>query len=112
MAFGLANHEIKYIEKMEKKWTDRPLIEHINHVWYDHGNLFSSQIREEMNGDKRAMELAEGFEKAWNKLHDYVLNEVEDHRKKIREQKKKQKLKRRIKPFVHKQLEKLKERNK
>lgn len=107
MATGLANHEIKYIQKMEKKWTERPFIEHIDHVWYDHGNLFSSQVREEMDGDERAMELVEQFEDAWNELDEYVLNEIDDHRKKIREHKKKERLKRRLKPFVHKQLERL-----
>lgn len=92
---------------MSKEWTERPLIEHIDHVWYDHGNLFSSQIREEMSGDERAMELVEEFEESWRNLHDYVLDEIADHRKKIREQK----LKERIKPLIHKKLDELR-RNK
>lgn len=92
---------------MSKEWTSKPLIEHIDHVWYDHGNLFSSQIREEMNGDERAMELVEEFEESWRNLQNYVLDEIDDHRKKIREQK----LKERIKPLVHKKLDELK-RNK
>jgi hypothetical protein len=100
-------HEIEYVTKMEKDWTDKPLIEHVNHVWYDHGNLFSSQVREEMEGDERAMELIDEFEDAWRDLHDYVLEEVDDHRKKIREQKKKEKIKERIKPFVHKKIQEL-----
>ena len=103
----LCNHEIKYIEMMEKNWTDRPLIEHIDHVWFDHGNLFSSQIREEMEGDERAMELLENFENSWRELQEYVLEEVDDHREKIREQKKKERLKERIKPLVHKKLHEL-----
>lgn len=111
MASGIANHEIEYIEKMEKKWTERPFIEHVNHVWYDHGNLFGSQVREEMDDDERAMELVEDFEDAWNELHDYVLNEIDDHRRKIREQEKKKRLKRKIKPFVHKQLEEIRAKN-
>lgn len=110
MALQLANHEINYIEEMEKDWTRRPLIEHVDHVWYDHGNFFSSQVREEMDGDERAMELVENFEDAWNELHDYVLNEIDDHRKKIREEEKKKQLKERLKPFVHKQIEKIRSR--
>lgn len=98
-------HEIEHIKKMSN-WTDKPLIEHINHVWYDHGNLFSSQIREEMEGDKRAMQLLNDFEDSWRNLHDYVLEEVDDHRKKIREQK----LKERIKPLIHKKIEEMKGR--
>ena len=101
MAFRLANHEIEYI--MSKEWTSKPLIEHIDHVWYDHGNLFSSQIREEMDGDERAMELVEEFEESWRNLQSYVLDEIDDHRKKIREQK----LKERIKPLIHKKLDEL-----
>lgn len=96
-------HEIKHIKKMSN-WTDKPLIEHINHVWYDHGNLFSSQIREEMGGDERAMELVEEFEESWRNLHNYVLDEVDDHRKKIQEQK----IKERIKPIIHKKIEEMK----
>lgn len=111
MAFRLANHEIQYIEKMEKDWTRRPLIEHIDHVWYDHGNFFSSQVREEMGGDEKAMELVENFEEAWRELHDYVLDEVDDHRKKIREEEKKEQIKERLKPLIHKQLVKIRARN-
>jgi hypothetical protein len=92
---------------MSKEWTSKPLIEHIDHVWYDHGNLFSSQIREEMGGDERAMELVEEFEESWRNLQSYVLDEIDDHRKKIREQK----LKERIKPLIHKKLDEL-QRNK
>lgn len=88
---------------MSKEWTSKPLIEHIDHVWYDHGNLFSSQIREEMDGDERAMELVEEFEESWRNLQNYVLDEIDDHRKKIREQK----LKEQIKPLIHKKLDEL-----
>lgn len=104
---NLCKHEIKYIEKMEKDWTKKPLIEHIDHVWYDHGNLFSSQVREQMDGDDRAMELLEEFEESWRKLHDYVLEEVDDHRDKIREQKEKEQMKERLKPIIHRKLQKL-----
>ena len=106
MAFELKDHEIKYIEKMEKDWTRRPLIEHIDHVWFDHGNLFSSQVRDEMEGDERAMELVENFEEAWKELQGYVLEEIDDHREKIREEK----MRERLKPFIHKQLQEIEER--
>lgn len=104
----LCKHEIKYISEMEKDWTKRPLIEHINHVWFDHGNLFSSQIREQMDeGDERAMELLENFEESWRELHDYILEEVDDHREKIRKQKRREALKERVKPIIHKKLHEL-----
>jgi len=106
----LCKHEIDYIKQMEKDWTRRPLIEHINHIWYDHGNLFSSQIREEMNGDDRAMELVDDLEEAWRELHDYVLEEVDDHRQKIREEKKRERVKERLKPLIHKKLSEIKKR--
>jgi hypothetical protein len=95
---------------MEKNWTQKPLIEHIDHVWYEHGNLFSSQIREQMDGDDRAMKLVNQFEKGWRELRDYVLNEIEDHRKKIRKEKKRKQIKERLKPFIHKKLLEMKKR--
>lgn len=88
----------------EKNWTQRPLVEHVGHAWFDHGNLFSSQIREQMDGDERAMELLDNFEESWRELYEYVLEEVDDHREKIEEQKRREKIKERIKPIVHQKI--------
>jgi hypothetical protein len=107
----IKDHEIKYIEQMSEKWTDRPLIEHVRHVWFEHGNLFESRVRKEMDGDERAMELLEEFEDSWRELHDYI-NEKNDEHRRISEsrQEVKEKLKEKVKPFVRKELQKIRER--
>lgn len=88
--------------KDKESWTQKPFIEQVKHVWYDHGNLFSSRIREEMDGDKRAMELAENFEESWREFHDYILKEKENHDPPKTQE---ERLKERLKPLIHEKLE-------
>lgn len=87
--------------KDKESWTQKPFIEQVKHVWYDHGNLFSSRIREEMDGDERAMELAEEFEESWRELYDYILENADHDPPKPQEER----LKERLKPLIHEKLE-------
>lgn len=82
--------------------TDKPFVEQIRHIWFEHGNLFRSRIREEMNGDPEAMELADDFEEAWRELYEYVLENA-DHES--REERRRRRIKEKIKPLIHKKIE-------
>jgi len=86
------------------EWSDKPFLEEVKHVWFDHGNLFGSRIREEMNGDEKAMELVDDFEESWRELYEHVL-ENRSPKPTKREQ-----IKEKIKPKLHKKLEELRSR--
>jgi len=88
--------------------TDKPFVEHIRHVWFEHGNLFRSRIREEMDSDEEAMNRADDFEEAWRELYEYVLENANHETK---EERRRRQIKERIKPLIHKKLtEKIEER--
>lgn len=60
------------------------LHESLHCVWYEHGNYFSSRIREEYSDDAELHELCEEFEDAWRNLYESVLEKTEEEKIKER----------------------------